>query len=147
MFANQFTQQLSHFAMEHAYACSALLLVLVLLLVNEMWEQKNRAQELTQQAAIDLMNEETAIIFDWREAAIYKNGHIIHAINIVNDDFFSPAKLQAYQDKTLIMVCSNGQKSHAKAKQLLHSGATNVRVLQGGMVAWESNHLPVVKGK
>jgi len=54
-------------------------------------------------------------------------------------------ELEKHRDKTLVVVCKMGQRSAAAGKTLKEKGFTVSR-LQGDMVEWQNQNLPVIKG-
>lgn len=54
-------------------------------------------------------------------------------------------KLASFKDKTLLVYCAVGGRSDHAARYLASSGFTNVIDLSGGILAWKSAGLPVVK--
>ena len=50
-----------------------------------------------------------------------------------------------YKDKPIICSCRSGQRSAQACSMLKKHGFENVYNLRGGMMAWESDSLPVTK--
>ncbi len=50
------------------------------------------------------------------------------------------------RDRPLLMVCRSGSRSAAATQFLLQRGWTDVRNIDGGMLAWQRNGLPVRTG-
>ena len=78
-----------------------------------------------------------------------KKGHITGARNITASQI-SEQKLpglEKQKDAPIIVVCQAGMTAPKSAAALSKQGFTNVSVLQGGMGAWSSASLPVVKLK
>jgi rhodanese-related sulfurtransferase len=138
--------QLGHFIINHWGLWLALLLVLLLIFFNEFLMQKNRAKELSPQAAVNMINHENAIIVDLRDPEAFRSGHIIDAIRATAEDF-SQQRMDKYKTKPLILVCARGLQSSQLVAKLKEQGFTNPMVLAGGMAAWQAAELPLIKGK
>lgn len=120
-----------------------LLLILVFLFIQV--EIKRGGQSLSIHQLTNLVNRENAIVVDVREAAEFKEGHIVDALNIP----FAKLKerlsdLDKYKDRPVVIVDKMGQHAGAAGKQLRDAGF-NVSRLDGGMTEWRSSNLPVVK--
>lgn len=81
-----------------------------------------------------------------RDAEAYRDGHIIDAVRASADDF-NQQRMDKYKTKPIILVCARGLQSPALAAKLHEQGFENPMVLAGGMAAWVSANLPVIKGK
>lgn len=108
--------------------------------------QKMRAKELSPPAAVALLNEDNTVVIDLRDKDIFRNGHIINAINASKDDF-EQKRMDKYKDKPLLLVCARGTESTALAGKLRTEGFSQPLVLAGGIAAWQSSDLPLIKGK
>jgi sulfate permease, SulP family len=80
------------------------------------------------------------LVIDVREIREFQRGHIPNAKliplpNILTDTSELP------QDQEIILVCRGGRRSTRATYLLQNRGYKNVRVLQGGMVAWEAADL------
>ncbi len=139
-------RQLEQFIINHWELWLALFLVLILIFINELWEQRKRAKELSPQAAINWINHENALIIDLRDAAVFRNGHIINAIQSSVEDF-NEHHMDKYKTKPLILVCAKGLQSAALATKLRAQGFSQPMALAGGIAAWQMAELPLVKGK
>ncbi|MGQ3892461.1 rhodanese-like domain-containing protein [Legionella sp. CNM-4043-24] len=137
---------LGQFIINHWELWLAFLVILLLIFINERVAQKNKAKEISPQALVALINNDDATVFDLRDADNYKKGHIIGAQPATADDFSLP-KMNAYKNKTIVLVCGNGQQSAALAGRLRSQEFTSPMVLAGGMTAWQNADLPLVKGK
>ena len=56
--------------------------------------------------------------------------------------FLAPAKALP-----VVLVCKSGETASGAAKRLGKAGFANVNVLEGGIQAWQSADLPLVKGR
>lgn len=136
---------LGQFIINHWQLWLAFIVILFLVFMNELMTQKKKAKELSPQAAVDLINHENAVIIDLRDKEAFKNGHIIDSINTTPDDF-EQAKMTKYKNKSIILVCARGLQSPAVAAKIRTLGYQPL-VLGGGIAAWQSADLPLVKGK
>ena len=55
--------------------------------------------------------------------------------------------LKKYRDKPVIVCCESGMRSGAAARVLKAQGFAKVVNLRGGLAAWRTENLPLVKGK
>ncbi len=120
------------------------LMVCIMMLVFH--DSKKAGATLSPQGAVNLINQEDAVVVDLRDAKDYKAGHIVNAINIPYSAFDKRAsELEKYKDKPLVLVCKMGQHSGAIGKKLAAQGFTGVRRMSGGMMEWQNSSLPLVK--
>lgn len=90
-------------------------------------------------------------VIDVREEREFIRGHIRQA-QLIPMSRFDPARLRLGKEKNIVLVCRSGRRSERVAQALQQAGFTSVRILTGGMVAWESSGLleafdPVVQMK
>jgi len=138
--------QFGQFITNHWELFVALVAVLLLIFFNEKFAQKTRAKELSPQALVGLINDENATIIDLRDNESYNKGHIIKAIRATSEDF-TQQRMDKYKAKPLVLVCARGLQSASLATKLRTQGFTQPMVLAGGMTAWQTADLPLVKGK
>ncbi len=137
---------LSQFIINHWQLWLALVVVLLLILINELLAQKKHAKELSPQAAVNLINHENAVIIDLRETEAFRSGHIIDAIRATADDF-AKQRMDKYKATPIILVCPRGLQSAQLAAKLKTQGFSQPMILAGGIAAWQTAELPLVKGK
>jgi len=137
-------EHLGQFIVNYWHLWLALVIILILILINEAIAQKNKAESLSPQAAVDKINHQNAVVIDLRNKEAFKNGHIIDAINKSTDQF-TGGKMDQYKDKPIILVCERGLQSSSFAAKLRGMGFNQVMLLNGGMANWQSAGLPVVK--
>ncbi len=137
--------QLTQFATNHWQLVLALVVILTIILINELVSQKKRGKELSTSAAIEMINHENAVIFDLRDADAFRAGHIIDAIHASAEDM-SEKRYEKHKTKPVILVCARGLQSAPLAAKLRVKGFTQLRVLAGGMAAWQTAGLPLIKG-
>ncbi|KTD05445.1 rhodanese-related sulfurtransferase [Legionella gratiana] len=138
-------EHLGQFIMNHWQLWLALIVILLLTFINELITQKKKAKELTPQAAVNLINNENAVVIDLRDKEAFKQGHIIDSINAKSDDF-EQQKMDKYKNKPIILVGTRALDTQAIAKKIQTQGYQPL-VLSGGIAAWQEADLPLVKGK
>ena len=137
-------KQLFTFIINHWPLWLALFGVLALMFVNEYITKKQGPKNLSPGAAVDAINREKAVVIDMRDAEAFRQSHIVDAKNIPNAPI---TKLEKYKTKPFILICARGLQSSPLAVKLRKQGFTEVMVLTGGITAWKTASLPLVKGK
>ena len=108
-------------------------------------EARKSGPSLSPQQAINMVNGEDGIFVDLRDAADYKKGHIVEAVNIPSAKLGERmAELEKYRDKPLVLVCKMGQQAGAAGKQLRAANYSKVYKMSGGMMEWGNLQLPMV---
>ena len=80
------------------------------------------------------------LVVDVREPLEFKRFHIPGAQLISLPDLLrEPHQLDSNRDT--VLVCRGGRRSTRAASQLMKAGFISVRILQGGMIAWEAANL------
>ena len=120
----------------------ALLVLVVMLLLHEA---RKSGPSVSPQQAINLVNGDQGVFLDLRDAADYKKGHIVEAMNIPATKLVARmAELEKYKEKPVVLVCKMGQQSGAAGKQLKAAGYDKVYKMTGGMMEWSNLQLPLV---
>lgn len=120
--------------------------VLVVLIYAYAWTEKQKGgTTISHHQLTRLVNSDSAVVVDVRDAAEYKAGHIVDALNIPHASLSSRSReLDTHKGKTIVLVDKMGQHAGAAGRQLKALDFDIVR-LEGGMTDWQSNNLPVVK--
>ena len=88
-----------------------------------------------------LVNGDTRpLVIDVREPREFKRGHIPQAQLIPLPKILSDIP-DLPNNREIVVVCRGGRRSTRATYMLQNKGYQNVRVLQGGMLAWESAQL------
>ena len=105
------------------------------------------ATSLSAMEAVNLINRNNALVLDVRELTEFETGHIVDAKHIPVAALAERMnELKKYKDKPILVNCQRGMRS-AKACDILRKAEfTQVHNLQGGIEAWLSAKLPVIKG-
>ncbi|MCF7908280.1 MAG: MBL fold metallo-hydrolase [Candidatus Omnitrophica bacterium] len=84
---------------------------------------------------------------DVRSALEFNESHIKDSINIPIDMLNSKIKDLSQTDRSYIVFCRTGNRSPMAADMLLQSGIVSVKVMKGGLIAWQKQKFPVLKGE
>lgn len=137
--------ELIDFANAHPILASTVVAFLVAVLVYEIRLKGQGIVRVSTAMAVQLINRGATVI-DVRPAEAYAAGHIANARNIPFSDIAaSPDIVKKKKDKVLLTVCDTGTMAHRAADSLRKSGYESAFSLQGGLTAWRSENLPVVK--
>ena len=97
--------------------------------------------------AYELADKDTTVRFlDVRNACEFNETHIKNSINIPLDILAGMAHELSLTKEKYIVLCRTGNRSAIAADILTQSGIASVRVLDGGMVRWQKEMLPVIEG-
>jgi len=122
---------------------AAALLVVVAMLV--LHETRKSGPSVSPQQAINLVNAEQGVFLDLRDAAAFKQGHIVEALHIPSAKLGERMpELEKFRDRPIILVCKMGQQAGAAGKQLRANGYQKVYKMSGGMMEWGNLQLPTV---
>ena len=95
--------------------------------------------------ATRLINQD-ALVLDVREDKEFATGHIPKARHIPLGALASRlGELEKFKNKPIVVNCRSGQRSARACGILKKHGFEKAVNLAGGIVAWESAHLPVEK--
>ncbi len=122
--------------------------VLIVLVYFYYWRERSKSGvPLSAHEATLLLNKDEAVIVDLREAADFRAGHIVNSLNIpYNKIIGDTSELTTHKDKILILVDKLGQHAGTVGRKLGKEGF-QVRRLSGGISEWQSQSLPLSKGK
>lgn len=142
-------EHLSQFIINHMALSAAFIVVLVGIFILEARTAAGpTGSRLTPQLVTQMMNNEMAIVIDIRDGNAFRDGHIIGSINVPLSEWDSHLnKIEKFHDKPVIIVDAAGQKAVAQISKLTKSGFEQVKMLGGGIQAWRSEKLPLVRGK
>lgn len=87
-------------------------------------------------------------VLDVRSPAEFETVHIPGAYNVPLDTLGEHAgEIQRHVEETVVLVCRSGMRASQAEQRLAAAGMGNVRVLEGGMMAWESAGGRVNRGR
>ncbi|MFS0697974.1 rhodanese-like domain-containing protein [Streptomyces nitrosporeus] len=86
-------------------------------------------------------------LLDVRTPGEFQTGHIPGACNVPLDTLREHRmELGKHLDENVVLVCRSGARATQAEKALAEAGLPGLRVLDGGMTAWESSGAPVDRG-
>lgn len=120
--------------------------VFMVLLYAFTWTEKQKGgKTLSSHAATRLLNSDSAVLVDLRETSEFKAGHIVGAVHIPHNKVADRAgELEPHKGKILILADKMGQHAGHAGRALKEKGFDVCR-LEGGMMEWQNQNLPVVK--
>lgn len=80
------------------------------------------------------------LVIDVREPREFHRGHVPQAQNVTLRHMLEEEPTLP-RDRMLVLVCRSGRRSRRAAYALRQAGYTNLRVLEGGLAAWEAASL------
>lgn len=122
----------------------ALAVVFNLLLLSILQDSVKGAHKVSALEMPALQRKGKSIIIDVNKSEHYQASHIPNAVNFPLEDLNAEDKrLLKHKDSTVILSCQTGTRSAKAARQLLELGFTRVNILDGGLVAWSKENLPL----
>ena len=85
-------------------------------------------------------------ILDVRTGAEFESVHIPGSYNVPLDQLSEHIDAFAEFDRPVVLVCLSGNRASTAQEKLNAAGKTNLRVLEGGIGAWQTAGGDVVKG-
>lgn len=138
------TEQLIEFITRHWELWLAFVTLIILALINEHFTKRSKPNALSTAEAVSAINHDHAVIIDIRDKESFNKGHIIGSIRIDSDD---TKKLEKYKTTPLVIVCARGLTANTLASKLKKQGFTKAMTLNGGITAWQTDNLPLIKKK
>ena len=109
-------------------------------------ETRKQGQTVTPAQLVQHVNQNSALVVDVRDPKDFRHGHITGAQNIPYTELKDRvSELNKQKDQPVILVCGIGQYSGAAGKLLNQAGFAKVLRLSGGVNAWSTQGLPLVK--
>ena len=86
-------------------------------------------------------------LLDVRSPLEFSEAHIKDAVNIPLNMLGAKLQELSASGGSYIVLCRTGSRSPMAADMMMQSGIHQVRVMDGGMVAWQKEGFPVIKGE
>ena len=114
-----------------------------------LWSQGARTNKLVSPKETQGLAHEdsTVLLLDVRTPEEYNNvlGHVAATMLIPVQELEKRMnELEPYKGKTIIAICRSGNRSGKAAELLTRHGFTAMN-MEGGMIRWNEEHLPVVR--
>lgn len=86
-------------------------------------------------------------LLDVRTPAEFETVHIPGAYNVPLDLLKEHREeLRAHLDEDVVLICRSGARATQAGQTLAGVGLPNVKILDGGMLAWQATNAPVTQG-
>ena len=121
--------------------------IVSVLLLHDLYDTVTRKYKLATPArAIELLNQDQTYVIDVREPHEFAKGHIegSHHITLgrLKEKLY---EFEAHKSDPILVYCQQGTRSKEACKQLVKEGFTQVYYLEGGILTWQDQKLPLVK--
>jgi rhodanese-related sulfurtransferase len=138
--------QITEFASNNLILVMSFVAVLFMLLYGEYKRLTRCYGEVTPNEAVLMMNHDNAMVLDVREANEYSDGKIKGSKHIPLGSLKQRMdEIKDFKDQKVIVVCRSGNRSGQASETLCKSEYGQVFNLKGGVMAWQSDNLPLVK--
>jgi rhodanese-related sulfurtransferase len=139
---------LSAFVGRHPLLSMGLVGLTVAIIINELSPLFRGYKGLSPAQLTSLINREGALVVDMRPYNDFEKGHIPGAKSILPSQFDPDSKqLAGSKASPVVIVCQSGVSAGGAARRLKRAGFGQVSILEGGIAAWQSADLPLVKGR
>lgn len=138
--------QLITFASHNTILVVAIVLVSLMLIHSLVGEKLRGYSSVSPAESTQMINRDNALMLDVRESNEHSEGHIINSLHIPLSGLKTRMKdLEKYKTGKVIVACRSGHRSSQACATLKKEGFEQVFNLSGGIMAWESANLPLVK--
>ena len=137
--------RLLEYAARHPLLAGGTVLLALAVAAYEFSRARSGGQAVGPTEAVRLMNQGAALV-DVRSKAEFDSGHILDARHVPQEEIAQAAEtLKRFKEKVVIVCCESGMRSGSAARVLQAQGFTKVVNLRGGLQAWRTENLPLVK--
>jgi rhodanese-related sulfurtransferase len=103
-------------------------------------------KEIDTRVAIQLINQQDAVILDVRDDSEFAAGHLPNSKHIPSEKIEERwVELQKFKEKPVVMIYRSGIRSNHPSLVLRKNGFAQVFNLMGGIDTWKRANLPIVK--
>ena len=139
--------RLLEYAARHPFLVGGTVVLALAVIAYEISRSRSGGQAVGPMDAVRLMNQ-GALLVDVRSREEFEGGHVLDARHLPQEEVAGAGEsLKKYLDKPVIVCCESGMRSGAAARVLKAQGFAKVVNLRGGLAAWRTENLPLVKGK
>ncbi len=137
--------QLLQYIANHPWLSGFALVAATAVLIYESRARIQNENSVSPQEAVRLMNQGAALL-DVRTSEEFAGGHVRGARNqplaLLGE---AEDKLKKHKDKPVIVCCDRGSLASTAVRVLGKQGFTKVFNLRGGLTAWRTENLPLVR--
>ncbi|MFM2481761.1 rhodanese-like domain-containing protein [Celerinatantimonas sp. YJH-8] len=139
--------QIIEFIQTHLLLCALWVVLLAAVIYSFIVPLLSGVKGIAYQQVTQLINKRDAVIVDVRSGDQYRKGHIAGSVNLTQskvtvDDLKAYEK---YREQPIVVACELGNKASVVARVFSKAGFKEVYFMQGGINAWNSANLPLVK--
>jgi rhodanese-related sulfurtransferase len=139
-------QELLDFAQRNLMLVVAFIVTAGMIIWTEYQRFTKNYKDLSATEMVQLMNHDDPLLLDVRESGELTQGVIKGAKHIpVSDLTKRVSELNKFKGRKVIAYCRSGQRSSHACRILKKHDFSDVYHLAGGVLAWESANLPMVK--
>ncbi len=139
-------QEYIDFARNNALIVIGFFAVLGFIIKTEISNATRKYKQVGVNEAVMLLNKDDALVLDVREDKEVQGGKIKGARHITLGQLPSKlAELEKNKNTPVLVYCRSGSRSGYASQILTKAGFQDVSNLAGGILAWESANLPIVK--
>ena len=130
----------------HPWLTAGTALVAAVVLAYELRLRTTGSIAVGSAEVVRLMNQ-GALLIDLRAKEAYEAGHIGEARHLPTEQLDAELDgLKKWRERPVILYCDSGARSAAATRKLLKAGFAQAVSLDGGVLAWTRDNLPLVKG-
>lgn len=145
---SQFLARLPEFIGAHPILSMGFVGLTAAVLFNEVSRLRRGYKGISPNQLTQLINRENALVVDISPSGDFEKGHILGAKHVAMSQFDPENKILAkVRELPVVVVCRTGMTASTAAARLVKAGFKQVYLLEGGVEAWRSADLPLVRGK
>ena len=134
------------FASHNAILVVAIVVVSLMLIHSLVGEKLRGYSSISPSESTQMINQDDALVLDVREKKEFAEGHILNSVHVPLANLKTRIpELEKHKSKKVIIACRSGHRSSQACATLKKEGFEQVFNLGGGVMAWESANLPLVK--
>jgi len=139
-------ERLIEYTNHHPWLTGALVLIAIVVILYELRARSETKASVSPQDMVRLMNH-GALLIDLRPAEAFSAGHVGGARQMTGEQILQASEiLKKYKDKPVVVYDDTGSLSASAVRQLAAQGFTKAFNLRGGLAAWRTENLPLIRG-
>lgn len=134
------------FVQNHPFLTGGFFAILAMIIWTEFSRITQKFGDISSQEVVKILNDGPSLLIDVRDSNELKDGVIKGAKHIPLGEFAKRIpNLEADKDKSIVIYCRSGNRSQHACRQLTKHDFLKVYNLKGGIMAWQSDNLPLAK--